>query len=252
MRSDPAWGARRHATRQGPARSTFSFGEPHIRNNRSIYESYWYALYVDFREPVQAVVPGAQGRILAVLCQTSAELNLRTIARLSGVSVAQASRVMPGLVELGMVERREAPPSALFTFVPEHVAARAIAALVDARRTVLNELHANACLLAVQPASVIVFGSFARGEAGRCSDIDVLLIRSPEVDEDDVQWRASIGEWVERVGRLTGNAVEVLEVALDEASVKLRSKKQMWTDIKRDGIVVYGQSIEDLRGRRSA
>ena len=64
---------------------------------------------MDFVHPVQAFIPGAQGRILAVLAETTAELNLRTIARLSGVSLAQSSRVMPVLVDLGVVERREAP-----------------------------------------------------------------------------------------------------------------------------------------------
>ncbi|MCA1846871.1 MAG: helix-turn-helix domain-containing protein, partial [Actinobacteria bacterium] len=38
-----------------------------------------------------------------MLAETTAELNLRTIARLSGVSLAQASRVMPGLVQLGII-----------------------------------------------------------------------------------------------------------------------------------------------------
>ena len=79
---------------------------------------------MDFRRPVQAVIPGTQGQILAVLSETSAELNLRTIARLSGVSIAQASRVLPGLVELGIIARRDVPPSALFSFVPDNVAAR--------------------------------------------------------------------------------------------------------------------------------
>jgi predicted nucleotidyltransferase len=207
---------------------------------------------MDFREPVQAVVPGAQGRILAVISQTSAELNLRTIARLSGVSVAQASRVMPALVDLGLVQRREAPPSALFKFVAEHVAARAVTALVDARRTVLDELKASASRLAVQPASVIVFGSFARGDADRSSDVDVLLVRPSEVGEDDPEWRTSIDGWVEWVRRLTGNPVELLELSLDEATAKLRSKQRLWSDIQRDGVVVFGQTIDGLRGRRSA
>ncbi len=79
---------------------------------------------MDFVRPVQAVIPGAPGRILAVLAETAAELNLRTIARLAAVSNAQASRVLPGLVELGIVDRREVPPSALFRYVPENVAAR--------------------------------------------------------------------------------------------------------------------------------
>lgn len=49
-----------------------------------------YGGAVDFRRPVEAVVPGAQGRIMAVLVETSADLNLRTVARLSGVSIAHA------------------------------------------------------------------------------------------------------------------------------------------------------------------
>jgi len=211
-----------------------------------------YSGAMDFRKPVQAVIPGAQGQILAVLSQTSAELNLRTIARLSDVSVAQASRVMPGLVELGLVERREAPPSALFKFVPNHVAARAVAMLADTRTTVLEELNMTAGRLGVAPVSVIVYGSFARGEADRSSDIDIVLIRPPRVDEDDPEWRAAIGEWVEGVRRLTGNRVELLEVASEEASAKLRSKKQLWSDIRREGIVVHGRTVEDLQDRRSA
>ncbi len=158
---------------------------------------------------------------------------------------------MPALVELGLVERREAPPSALFKFVPDHVAARAVTALGDAGRTVLEELNASAIRLKVAPVSVIVFGSFARGEADR-SSLDVLLIRSPQVGEEDTGWRAAIDGWVKGVRRLTGNRVELLEVGVDEARAKFRSKNNLWTDIQRDGIVVFGREIAELRGRRSA
>lgn len=87
------------------------------------------AAKVDFVRPIEAIVPGAQGRVLAVLVETAAELNLRTIAKRAGVSLAQASRVLPGLVELGVVERREVPPSSLFRLVPELVASRTLLAL---------------------------------------------------------------------------------------------------------------------------
>lgn len=39
--------------------------------------------------------------MLAVLAETTAELNLRTIAQLAGISQAQASRLLPDLVALG-------------------------------------------------------------------------------------------------------------------------------------------------------
>ena len=130
---------------------------------------------MDFVHPIRAVIPGAQGRVLEVLADTTAELNLRTLARVAGVSLAQASRVVPGLVELGLVERREVPPSSQFRLGRTHVAAEAILALASASDTVLVELGRIALALAVPPLSVIVFGSFARGGAGRDSHI----VRAP-------------------------------------------------------------------------
>lgn len=207
---------------------------------------------MDFTRPVEAVVPGAQGRILAVLVETSAELNLRTIARLSAVSVAHASRVLPILVELGIIERRDVPPSALFQLVRENVAARTVSALADARRTVLHELGESAGHIEPNPVSVIVFGSFARGEADRNSDLDVVVIRPATVDEDDDRWRASVDGWLEQARRLTGNPVELLEATDGEVRRLLRSRKPLWLDVRRDGVVVCGLEIDDLRGRRSA
>ncbi len=53
------------------------------------------------------MIPGTQGRVLDVLTRTTAELNLKTVARLAGVSAAQASRVLPRLVAPGVMERRD-------------------------------------------------------------------------------------------------------------------------------------------------
>ena len=207
---------------------------------------------MDFVRPVQAVIPGAQGRILAVLAETTAELNLRTIARLSGVSVAQASRVLPPLVELGIVERRDVPPSAQFRYVSEHVAARAVSLLVDAERAVVDELRGAAARIKPLPTSVVVFGSFARGEADGNSDIDVVVIRPKTVDEDEPRWHASLDRWREGARRLTGNRVEVVEVSEADVARLLRSRKPFWLDVRRDGIVLAGRGLEELKGRRSA
>ena len=206
---------------------------------------------MDFLHPVEAVIPGAQGRIVGVLARTSGELNLRTIARLSGVSVAQASRVVPGLIALGLVERREAPPSALFRFVPEHVAAGAVLALADARRLVLDEIGRTASGLDPVPVSVVVFGSFARGEAVGESDLDLVLVRPDVVGEDDAGWRAGVEAWIDRVRRFTGNRVELLEVAEHDAARLLRSRKPLWLDVRRDGILVLGRELALLKGKRS-
>ena len=206
---------------------------------------------MDFVGPISSVIPGVQGRALAVLAETTAELNLRTLARLSGVSVAQMSRVLPDLVELGLVDRREVPPSSLFRLNRDHVASGAVLALGSARQAVLGELTSFAAELPVVPRSVIVFGSFARGEADVESDIDVVVVRPRSVAADDDNWEHSVDQLRDRVRTITGNRVEILEVGEDEVAVKLSGRAQVWRDVRREGIVAYGVSIEELsRGRR--
>lgn len=205
---------------------------------------------MDFVRPIEAIVPGAQGRVLTVLVETTAELNLRTIAQLAGISQAQASRLLPDLVALGVVERWEVPPSSFFRLVPEHVASRALLALAQSAHTVLDEMGRLAGALPQPPVSVIVFGSFARREADVESDIDVVVIRPTEVDEDDDKWLAALEAWRRDVRRLTGSPVEVLEVSADEARTKLGGRGQVWADIRRDGQVVHGLTIDELRAAR--
>lgn len=202
---------------------------------------------MDFVRPIEAVVPGAQGRVLAVLAETTAELNLRTLAQLAGISQAQTSRLLPELVALGVVERREVPPAALFRLVPEHVASRALLALARSTDAVLDDMGRRAGALPVPPTSVIVFGSFARREADADSDIDVVVVRPTGIDEDDDRWVESLDAWRREVRRLAGNPVEVLEVGAKEAATKLGGRSQVWVDIRRDGDVVHGLSIDELR-----
>jgi predicted nucleotidyltransferase len=206
---------------------------------------------VDFRHPVEAVIPGAQGRVLAVLLNAGGELNLRTIARLADVSLAQTSRVVPRLVSLGLVERREVPPSSLFRLVPEHVAARALLELADARRQVLVAMAAAAGEIEPAPVSLIVFGSFARGDDELGSDIDVVIVRPPAADGDE-DWVGQVEQWRTTVGRIAGRHVELLYVAADEAAARLASRSALWRDVRRDGRVVFGEGLSELAGRISA
>lgn len=205
-----------------------------------------YPVQMDFVHALQSVIPGVQGKILAVLAETTAELNLRAIAGIANVSEAQASRVLPGLVSLGLVERREAPPSALFRLVREHIAAQPILALSRSRDRMIEEMRQIAEGLPLEPASVIVFGSFARGQADEESDIDTLLVRPFGVDESDERWSSTVQQWIDQVANVSGNRVEVLEVGIAEAAARLNSKRSVWQDIRREGLVVNGSSLESL------
>ena len=207
-----------------------------------------YCVDMDFVRPVEAIVPGVQGRVLSVLAETTTDLNMRTISRLADVSLSQASRVLAPLVELGVVDRRDVPPSSLFRLVREHVAVGPLLALARSRDALIAAMGRLAAGLPVVPLSVIVFGSFALGEADVDSDIDTVLVRPGGLDESDELWSESVEQWRASVRRASGNRVDVLEVGSDEVAASLNARRQVWRDIRRDGLVVHGRSLAELEG----
>jgi len=202
---------------------------------------------MDFAEPIAALIPGATGRVLEVMTQTSREMSVRAIARLAGVSAAQASRVLPALAELGIVERQDAPPAVLYRILQDHVAVKALSALARASLAFAEELAREIDGMSPPPASVAAFGSFARHEARADSDIDLLVVRPADLREEDESWRAVVDGIREHAQRLSGNRIEILEVGLREIRPLIRSKRPLWRDIVRDAVVIYGPPLHELR-----
>jgi len=201
---------------------------------------------MDFARPVEAIIPDAQGRVLATLARTTRELNLRTLAELAGVSLAHAARIIPRLVELGVVERRDVPPAVLVKLVPEHLAARAVLALSDLRHAFLEELRASAQRLEPAPANVTLFGSFARGDDDLNSDVDVVVVRPSEIGADGPEWLESIAGWEANLRRISGNTINRIEVSEDELPKLIKSRRPLWQTIRREGIVLQGTPLADI------
>jgi predicted nucleotidyltransferase len=202
---------------------------------------------MDYVHPIEALIPGAQGRVLAVLAQTDSELTMRGVAELAGISPQQASVVLRRLVELRMVERRDMPPVALVRLVRENLAAELIVALARLRDRAVARLRRSAAEIQPAPASLIVFGSFVRGDADVRSDIDVLVVR-PKLTGDALDvWTDSLGRWADQASRAVGNPVNLVEASVEELSDLLLEKApSLWSDIATDGVVLVGSSLADL------
>lgn len=204
---------------------------------------------MDYQRPVEALIPGVQGRILAVLSRVSTDLTMRTVAQLAAVSPQQASVVIGRLVDLGVVVRRDVPPASLVRLDPENLAAQAVIAIAGLRQAGIEHMRQLAADITPPPASLVVFGSFARGEAGPESDIDVLAVRPAgmDSDSDSDEWTESLGVWTERARRALGNPVNVIEVAAEEIPALLaRPGPSVWQDARRDGIAIAGEALETL------
>jgi predicted nucleotidyltransferase len=202
---------------------------------------------VDYRRPVEALIPGVQGRVLGVLARTSTDLTMRAVAELAGVSPQQASVVIRRLGDLGVVERRDVPPVSLVRLAADNLAAQAVRAIVGLRQAALDRLSALAFDIRPVPASLVVFGSFARGEADSGSDLDVLAVRPPGLPIDDDEWTDSLGSWADRATRVVGNSVNLVEATSEEIPGLLRRKDpSVWRDAAREGVVLMGSPLTDL------
>jgi predicted nucleotidyltransferase len=201
---------------------------------------------VDYARPVEELIPGVQGRVLGVLSRTEMEMTIRTVANLAGASPQQASVVVAHLVELGIVIRREAGSSALVRLERENEAARLVLALARLDKSAMARLDEAARRIEPVPASLTIFGSFARGEAVASSDLDVLVVRPEGVVAEDHDWIDALGRWEVAARKIVGNPVNLLVVSFHELPALLRRRSGPWHAIVHEGIPLIGAPISTL------
>lgn len=76
---------------------------------------------MDFASPIESLVTGSRGKVLAALARSGAETTLRGLSRQADVSPNHVGTIIGDLVELGLVERREAPPASLVRLSPTNI-----------------------------------------------------------------------------------------------------------------------------------
>lgn len=200
---------------------------------------------MDFRHPLSTVTPTLDGDVLVVLAGVDAELTGREVHRLANRGSEHGVRkVLDRLVEEGVVSRRPAGSAKLYKLNREHLAAPAIEALAGIRRELLRRMREAVTAWKITPVAVIVFGSFARGEATRESDVDVLVIRPSGIDADDPAWSAQVNGFAAAVSAWTGNDTRVLEYS--EGEIPHAGDEEVLTNALGDGVEIAG-SIRSLR-----
>jgi predicted nucleotidyltransferase len=122
----------------------------------------------------------------------------------------------------------------------EHCARSLAAAEANAAGTLAEPVARALAQLGSHVVGVVVFGSYARGEAGASSDVDLLVVLSPEVEIT----RALYAPWDGDVLRVAGHRVE-------PHFVRMRSPEDpvtgFWAEIALDGAVVYDPEQELAR-----
>ena len=98
---------------------------------------------------------------------------------------------------------------------------------------------------AIQPVSLTVFGSTARGTAGRDSDIDILLVRPTAAGRT---WAAQRVNLTVDVWRRLHRDLQVVETGVGDLAEAATAWASLLVDVVADGVLVAGTPLAELIG----
>ena len=203
---------------------------------------------MDFTRPLEALIPGAPGRLLGALARVEAELPVSTLAAVAGVGRTRASAVLKVLAELGVISRRQVGPTVLVRLERANAAGQLVARLGGLRMQVIEEMRGLAGDLDPQPLSLTLFGSLARGDADIASDIDILAVRPAGGSE---RWAASLTGFSSKAQVLTGNRVQILDYDLSGLQQRYAARgdaagARFWQSGAQDALTLAGADLQEL------
>lgn len=208
---------------------------------------------MDVTSPITSVLPGVTGVVLGVLGRTDAPLTGRRIAEMVSSSASQSgvNRALQQLTSVGLVHRTEAGSAYLYRLNQDHLAADAVQQLATLTRLLVQRIAEQVRLWEVPARAVWLFGSTARADGGPTSDIDVLVVRPGDVDEDDERWAPQVDSLGAAVHAWTGNPPEIVEH--DDASLAALAARgdRLVDDLRRDALAVVGPPPRELLPPRS-
>lgn len=189
--------------------------------------------------------------VLRVLCR-EAELTGREIGRKAGLSPRAAQQALLELYAAGVVHRKAAGASYLFSLNRErYVVKNILVPLFEGEQRLAAAMteELRKALPGKGVVSVIMFGSVARGESGRGSDLDIMILL-----EDSVDARKAVagvrdkgGEFLSKFGMVLSPHI----VHRREFVSRFDKKDKLVQNVVREGRVVYGKHFEEVLARDS-
>jgi predicted nucleotidyltransferase len=194
---------------------------------------------MELNRPLAAVTPTLDGDVLAVLAGFDGTFTTGQLHRVLGRHSEEGIRkVLRRLVRQGVVHADRVGNAFAYRFNRDHLAADYIIGLSDLRGKLLERIGSALESWQIRPRYAAVFGSAARGSMTVESDIDLVLVRPDDADED--RWALQVDSLAADVSRWTGNDARILEFTVTEVATRGRDEPVL-SDVVRDGLTVAGR-----------
>jgi predicted nucleotidyltransferase len=179
--------------------------------------------------------------LLNALCRLTGSCTGRQLAELAEVPTATTARILADFVEIGLVDAVPLGRAAvLYRLQREHLLAHAVLSLSSARFDLVDELRNHLKKWPEPAVAAWLFGSTARGDGNRESDIDLFLVASGAPATD--AWRRQVGELAAHVEHLTGNDAQIVEHSVSSFRELDASQSPITKALRVDGIELVDSS----------
>ncbi len=195
--------------------------------------------------PTRVIAPTIDLQLLTILAGVDGEMSRGEISKLAPlISSSALFKALRRLSTEGIVHVRSASSRINFySFNRDHIAADAVVAAMGLRQKLFERIKGKAISWKIQPVSLALFGSAARGDGTPESDIDVLVIRSNKVDEDSPAWEEQVSELSQLIYNWSGNHASIIQVNEKEIAQMVKSKKPIVKSLKRDALYLLGSNL---------
>lgn len=179
-------------------------------------------------------MPTLAGPVLEVLTHTNKALSGRAVHRLvhPPASPQGVQNALDELARSGLVIQEQVGRAVVNTFNRQHILSPLIEEVVGLRDVVIQKLTEIVREETPSATHCFLFGSVARGEDTRESDIDLLIVWPDTVDPDERE----VAGVSARVTALTGNMCEPFGMSESEFHQIEESAPALATQLKADAI----------------
>lgn len=206
---------------------------------------------MNLSRPLTSLISSLDGEVLTVLAGADSEFTglqvHQILGRFSDNGVREA---LNSLSDRGIVLKKPAGAANLYRLNPDHILTPTIKEIANSRGIFLRKLTEVISKWEIQPISVAVFGSAARGDMNPKSDIDLFIHRKTSVNIGDAVWRRQLTELSLKVDAWTGNYLQIFELNDREIAKEQTDKDGVLSSIINDGILVFGKpdALRNLKG----
>lgn len=202
---------------------------------------------MDLSRPLATLLSTADAGALTVVASTEGALPGRRVAELAGANHTSTLRALNSLVTEGVVLVEPAGRANLYRLNRAHALAPLILAAVYITADIQRRLTAQINDWAIPCLHASLYGSFARGEAGPQSDIDVLIVKPEGLSAaDEETWDAQLAETEAMVHAFTGNDLSWLDTTVTGLLRAEAADEPIFRSWREDAILLTGPPLPQL------